>query len=208
MRRSFDNLARAYRWLERLSFGRALEAARFAHLSELAGARSVLVLGEGDGRFLERLLAQSAELSVDVVDKSAGMLAEARRRTRDDPRVSFHHADVRAFEPTRRYDAIVTCFFLDCFEAPVLDSVVERLAAWLVPGGLWLYADFVHDPSRVSNRLWLWLLYAAFGALTDIESRRLDDPRQALERAQLQLRSSQRLSRGLLVSELWQKTSE
>jgi spermidine synthase len=45
-------------------FGLALEHARFDFLSHAAEARRVLILGEGDGRFLARLLRmQSAALA-------------------------------------------------------------------------------------------------------------------------------------------------
>ena len=55
-----DRIASGYRWLEYAAFGLALEQARFDFLSRAAGARRVLILGEGDGRFLARLLDESA----------------------------------------------------------------------------------------------------------------------------------------------------
>ena len=51
-----DPIASSYRWLEYAAFGLALENARFDFLSHAAAARRVLILGEGDGRFLARLL--------------------------------------------------------------------------------------------------------------------------------------------------------
>ena len=51
-----DPIASSYRWLEYAAFGLALEHARFDFLSHAAAARRVLILGEGDGRFLARLL--------------------------------------------------------------------------------------------------------------------------------------------------------
>ena len=57
MKSGFDRLARSYRTLELLAFGRDLERARFAWLPALADRKSILVLGEGDGRCLARLAA-------------------------------------------------------------------------------------------------------------------------------------------------------
>src|ERR1019366_5450931 len=51
-----DRIAGCYRWLEYAGFGRALEHRREAFLSEVAEARRVLVLGDGDGRALAALL--------------------------------------------------------------------------------------------------------------------------------------------------------
>ena len=47
-------LARWYRWIEYAAFGRVLERRRFAFLPHIASARHMLILGEGDGRTLER----------------------------------------------------------------------------------------------------------------------------------------------------------
>ena len=52
-----DAIAGYYRWIEYAAFGPTLEYARFDFLRYAANARRVLILGEGDGRFLERLLA-------------------------------------------------------------------------------------------------------------------------------------------------------
>ena len=54
-----DRIARSYRWLEYAAFGVALERARFDFLRCAAEARRVLILGEGDGRFLARRVPRS-----------------------------------------------------------------------------------------------------------------------------------------------------
>ena len=73
---NFDPIARPYRWLEYLSFGRELERRRFRYLPEVKSARRALVLGDGDGRFLAALVRQGGEVSVDYVDLSARMLED------------------------------------------------------------------------------------------------------------------------------------
>ncbi len=88
----FDRLARAYRWLEYLSFGHALERCRFAQLGAPSGPadpalpaaryRHALVLGDGDGRFTARLLAGNREIMVVAVDSSPAMLALLAARVR------------------------------------------------------------------------------------------------------------------------------
>ncbi len=56
-------------------------------------ARRALVLGDGDGRFLRRLLDASPELHADYVDRSQKMLEITQRRVGND-RVKFHCSDV------------------------------------------------------------------------------------------------------------------
>lgn len=50
---SFDGLAPWYFLLEKLSFGNQLQKCRLSQLEELKDATSVLILGDGNGRFLE-----------------------------------------------------------------------------------------------------------------------------------------------------------
>ena len=92
-----DRLARWYRWLEYLGWGRGLERRREQFLPETSDARHVLMLGEGDGRFLAAFLRANPHAEVDYVDLSVGMLALAEKRAgaAATGRVRFHHADAR-----------------------------------------------------------------------------------------------------------------
>jgi ubiquinone/menaquinone biosynthesis C-methylase UbiE len=182
--RNFDRLAGIYRALEMLAFGRDLERTRFCLLPHLQDCRHILVLGEGDGRFLERLLALNPHAKIDCVDLSAGMLARAQRRLGEKAtRVNFMQADVttKDFTPPR-YDAVVTCFLLDCFDAAQTRRLIARIRAGLQPGAFWLWADFVlpeNGPARWRAQLWLAGLYAFFRWQTGLPTRALP-PSEAL----------------------------
>ena len=91
---SYDVLAPLYATLERLTFGRALQRARCAPLLAEVTPSTVLVLGDGDGRFLEQAVGAWPRASFVVVDQSAAMLTMAKQRAnRHD--VRFLQADVR-----------------------------------------------------------------------------------------------------------------
>ena len=79
---SFDRIAPAYRWLEYGCFGRALERCRTLQLGQIPGKASVLVLGDGDGRFTSALLARHEQCHVVALDASAAMLELLRARVR------------------------------------------------------------------------------------------------------------------------------
>ena len=97
-----DPIARWYRFFEYGAFGRALERRRFAFLAETANSKRVLMLGEGDGRFLEAFLQSNREATVDYVDASEQMLSLAKRRAGIHAgRVEFHHADALSWIPPR-----------------------------------------------------------------------------------------------------------
>src|SRR5271155_3486869 len=120
-RPAFDRIARPYRWLEYLSFGPLLERCRFYRLPQLADARRALVLGDGDGRFLARLLQANPHIEVDVVDLSQTMvqlLLGRVAKTGGLNRFSIYCVDARefvdfVFDGTYKdvtYDLVVTHF--------------------------------------------------------------------------------------------------
>ena len=112
-----DAIARSYEGLERLCFGRALERRRFAFLEQVKDSHHALLCGEGDGRFLGRLLRANPCVEVDFVDASPRMTLLAQRRTEGmgrsaAQRVRFHLKDIRDFvQRCANYDLIATHFF-------------------------------------------------------------------------------------------------
>jgi SAM-dependent methyltransferase len=78
---NFDRVAAAYGILERIAFGDALQRARTAFLDHTIGSSRVLVVGEGNGRFLAELLRiANPDTEIDCVDSSAEMMRLAQRR--------------------------------------------------------------------------------------------------------------------------------
>lgn len=186
--KNFDRLARSYRLLEYLAFGRDLERARFSLLPHLEECRRVLVLGEGDGRCLERLIAIAPDARIDCLDISPAMLARAEERLKDTHHhVVFRQADILTEElPSQHYDAVVTCFFLDCFTHDQAQFVVSRIAESLIPGALWLWSDFVLPPkglSRCRAKIWLSILYPFFRWQTGLQTSTLPPSEQLITTA-------------------------
>lgn len=197
-----DRIARAYRWIEYLVYGRELERRRFRYLADVAGARRALLLGDGDGRFLARFRAAS-QASVDCVDSSARMLELARARAGDGC-IRYFHADALtlALEGST-YDLIVAHFFLDCFNAPELELLIERVAASAQPGAFWLISEF-------RQPLWarplLATMYLFFRAAADLENNRLVDHRPLLRRRGFTLLREETSRAGFIASELWRSS--
>lgn len=195
-----DPIARWYRWLEYAGFGRALERRRFAFLKDVAGARRALVLGEGDGRFLVKLVEQNAGASIDYVDVSARMLDVARARAGE--RVNYILGDALEIPlPAKEYDLIVTHFFLDCFEERDAARLVERVAASAKDGARWVISEFYE--SGWWARVVIGGLYWFFGVTTGLRTRKLVDHRPLLRGAGFELEKAESSRAGLLVSEMW-----
>lgn len=199
-----DAIARHYQWMELVVFGRKLEKSRFHFLPELTNVRRALVLGDGDGRFLHRLLATSPRVEADYVDRSPKMLALARQRAGWE-RVEYHCMDALTDPlPPGHYDVVAAHFFFDCFEKCDLERVIRRLAE-AAPQARWLVSEFrVPDGwSAVPARALLGSMYRFFGIATKLKARRLVDHRPLMEATGLWLELEEKHCGGLLISELW-----
>jgi len=200
-----DPIARWYRWFEYLGFGRELERRREAFLPSVADARRILVLGDGDGRFLVKLVEQNQAASIDYVDVSSRMLAIARDRAGDS--VTYHLADARTIPlPAAQFDLIVTHFFLDCFKQPDAELLIARLARAAKDNARWLISEFRQPDGgwrAMWARAWLGSLYFFFRVTTGLTTSSLIDHHPLLERAGFRLTRHQSSRFNLLASELW-----
>jgi len=210
----FDRVAHTYRPMEYLSFGPMLERCRFFYLPSLARARHALIIGDGDGRFLARLLAANRGLHADAIDASPAMLrllASRAARIGAGDRVTIFRADARTFAPpagSPHYDLVVTHFFLDCLTPAEAASLVGGLRPFLVPNALWLVSEFQISADS-SIQAWLTrgivsFLYAAFRLLTGLRVRQIPPWQEFLTQAGFTRTASRTWLGGLLVSELWQ----
>ncbi len=208
-----DPIARWYRWLEYGAFGRALERRREAFIDEIAGARRVLILGEGDGRFLAKLIencgkmiencgvSSSRRFSIDYVDLSLRMLDLARIRAGTDCVAYLHGNALTIPLPAVEYDLVVTHFFLDCLTENDAAKLIARVAASLQPGARWLISEF-REPAPWARAM-VATLYFFFRITTGLRVRRLVDHRPVLAAHGFTLLREETARLGLLASELW-----
>ena len=199
-----DPIARWYRWLEYLGFGGELQRRRIAFLDDIAGARRALMLGEGDGRVLVRLvdaMRRTPGASIDYVDLSLKMLELARGRAGTQC-VVYHHADALSLPlPEGEYDLVCTHFFLDCLNEQDAARLVDRVAGAMKPQARWVVSEFRRQTwwARAVVRSLYWF----FLVTTGLKTTRLVDHHPLLERAGFRLERVETARLGLLVSELW-----
>ncbi len=206
----FNRLARAYRWMEALSFGPWLWGCRCTWLDSISetGPQRALVLGDGDGRFTARLLRTCRSIRVDAVDASSAMLQALLKRTGNDAaRIRIFLADAREFSPpSPPYDLIVTHFFLDCLTTAEVQALAETASRAAAPDAQWLVSDFavpLNWYGRLIAKPLVSLLYFAFAHLTGLAPRTLPDHRSALSQSGFTLLKQRAHLGGLLTSELW-----
>jgi ubiquinone/menaquinone biosynthesis C-methylase UbiE len=214
--RNCDLIAPWYESLEHYCFGDALEERRFAFLEAFARARRALLCGEGDGRFLSRLLCANPGVEVNSVDASTNMVRIATRRlhrldTDARRRTALHCADVAAFVPDEGpFDLIATHFFLDCFSTEQADELVQRVAEFAAPQALWVISEF-NRPKEGLPRIWtraaIRLLREFFGMAAGLRTMALPDYRPALAYAGFELQRQEESRGGLFISELWSRAA-
>jgi len=203
-------IARAYRWIEYAAFGPALERSRFLYLDHLHNARRVLVLGEGDGRMMERMLVAAPDATFDIVELSAAMIARARERVGESSRVRFICGDAREFDITPGYDAVVACFFFDCLGEGDARKLIHRIAG-AMNHGVWLISEFaVPDAGwrRCHARMWIDTMYAFFRTSTGLQVRALPPLDKLFAECGLQRTAKTSARWGLIVSEVWQSPGQ
>jgi ubiquinone/menaquinone biosynthesis C-methylase UbiE len=208
-----DRLAPNYRWLEYLAFGRELEHARVDFLSYAADARRILIVGEGDGRFLARLVESNRHASIAVIEASAQMIDLARQRIplAERSRVEFHHIDaVNGPLPEGPFDLAVTHFFLDILDFHAAEAVILKVRALLTASASWLVSEF-QEPSGnlrlMHARLWLRTMYWFFSATTGLRVSKLPPYSDLLAGFGFVEVDYRERRLGLIRSQVWRKRS-
>jgi SAM-dependent methyltransferase len=208
---NFDPVARIYRYAEYLTLGPLLQRTRTHFLPQLTECRRVLALGDGDGRFLARLLQQNRGLQAVAVDTSAEMLTLLQTRCHkvmphDTNRLRIWYGSALHVTPAKDTDLITTHFFLDCLTQPELNTLAQTLAANTAPGTLWLLSDFAIPPTPLLKplaALYIRSLYLAFRILTGLRITHLPNPQSALTAAGFQRIARHDILYGLLYAEIW-----
>lgn len=211
----FNLVARPYALMERLVFGSALQRARCAYLEQIASHANVLLLGDGDGRFLEALLAVPGAKFERIVsvDASERMLALARQRVGDDPRVEWIGHSVEEFCPPADFhaDVVVAHFFFDCFTDQELDKIVPRIGRWTAEPAEMVVTEFAIPPGgrirRMLARLLIWKMVLFFRVTAGISARKLADFHPRLEASGWGLQARNTFRVGLIEAQVWLRSS-
>lgn len=212
-RPGFDRVATLYPLLENIAYAKRLKPGREHHLSALRDCRHVLLLGEGNGRFLARLLERNPQANATVVELSPRMIHCARQALGSaQSRVRWHAGSaLDAPLPAHAFDAVVTHYFFDLFPPAQQWQILRNTLPALRTGGLWQDTEFITGGGNAlascRNRAQLTLSYRFLGLLCDFPARALHCPAPLFRQAGLALRDETVLC-GQTAARLWQKTTE
>lgn len=178
-------------------------------MDHLADSQRVLTIGEGDGRFVAELVRRFPHIEVDCLEGSSAMIARARARLPSAAKVNFYHVDALNWEyPVEIYDAVVTCFFLDCFSDKTLREWLPRAINCSKPAGKWMVAEFregVGGMERLRSRFWLRVMYRFFNWTTGLEAKQLPDWQGLFDELGYGCFEKPGTSNAMIYSSVWQR---
>jgi SAM-dependent methyltransferase len=209
----YSRIASTYEWLERATFGKKLQCARTAYLDRLVNSlpttANVLIIGDGDGRFLEALLARFPTLSIDYVEPSPAMMALAKKRVACDARVHWINKTIQEWcsnnpsvPDSKQYDLIVTHFVLDSIHPCELTQLTQNVRTRMAPDGRWLLADFDSTVSTLASYI-VAGMYVFFYFIAGVRWQKLKKFNPLFESQQLHLHDQKEWMGRLIYSQLW-----
>jgi len=202
---NFDFIAKGYEKMEKLVFGSHLQKTRLSLLPEvvqrLKPASSIVLIGDGDGRFFEELVKLQPDASYTYLEKSKRMLSLAQARI--DSEVEWLHGGIELIEG-REFDLIVTHFVLDCYSGEEVKNLITSVTKQVKPEGLWLISDFDGDAGWWARGL-IFVMYQFFKRVARVYPQRLKSFDIYLELNHWQKVMERRMLKGLSYSQLWQQ---
>lgn len=206
---SFDQIAHFYNIGENVFFGNQLNLARTVFIDDLINSRSVLLLGEGKGNFLQELLAVNMNCSVTIVDSSARMIRYQKSKVSkaNYDRVNFNCVTIETFSTNQKFDLICSFFFWDCFTVQQINQLVPSCSTLLLTKGLWINCDFI-DLMNFRNYIPYFkirLLYLFFHLTTGIRAWRVEPFRNFAEENGLLSLKIDETKKNFIYTELYQK---
>lgn len=207
MPNNYNGIAKFYDVLSRIVFGRSIIKAQQYLIQLISENNKVLIVGGGTGWILEEISKlHKKNITIVYVEKSAAMIALAKKRNYKNISLTFIEAAIESCNLTKQFDVILTAFFFDNFKNDKILFVFKKLDAALKQNGIWLYADFVNDKSN--KKLWqqflLKTMYLFFRLTTNIETEQLIDMRSCFEKKYQQF-FSKRFYRNFIQAIVYKK---
>ncbi|MEP6466928.1 MAG: class I SAM-dependent methyltransferase [Parafilimonas sp.] len=185
MANNYNAIASFYDVISRLVYKNAIVQAQIFLIQLIDDNNKVLIVGGGTGWILEEISKLNKQnISIVYVEKSAAMIALAKKRNYKNINVHFIEKGIEDYAVLDQFNIIITPFLFDNFLKQKIDVVFKKLSQLLKQNGVWLYADFVND--KTNKKLWQQLLlktmYIFFRITTNIETQELINMRPYFEK--------------------------
>jgi tRNA (cmo5U34)-methyltransferase len=199
---NFDRIAPFYDNLVKLVFGRSMHRAQTWFLKDIAQGSHVLILGGGTGWLLAELMALNPHCKVVYIDASLKMVQLAKKRMAGSNDIVFIHGTERSIPPDFTFDAIITHFYLDLFNAESCARIVKVIRASCHRTTLWLVCDFMKETWWQS--VMLSVMYWFFKIVSNLNIKELPDWKQTIKENGFREISAKDFLRGFISSATFQ----
>lgn len=195
--KGFDLLAPVYDALARAIIGKGIVESQKYFLNKVPAEGNVLILGGGTGWLLPLLTKGRPHLQIDYIELSEKMLRKARTHEGKIQFIQGTQQDI----PAKKYDLIITNFYLDLFPDSKLEDIVLKIKASMADRAQWIATDFVN--TKPSYRIMLWMMYRFFRLVAGIEAKQLPAWTAILDKAGAQVESEKLFSNGFIKTVLF-----
>ncbi len=113
------------------------------------------------------------DIEIDFMETSKKMIGIAQKRTLP-MQVNFICEDIRYYQTEKKYDAVLSFFFLDLFYTTESKNVTIKLMSFMPKNGLWLLADF-QKSKKLTNKWMLTTMYLFFRIVSKVQVMQLPD---------------------------------
>ena len=208
---SFDRVANYYAWMEKIVFGNDLEKIRNVHLKLIDDAESILLLGDGDGRFLKKISETGADGLIVSLDSSSKMIELSRKRLQNtDLEVQYFCQNIKNFEKSESFkpDLIFAHFFLDCFTEDEVILIIDLLSQWSTKTTKIVVSDFfitkTNSISGTYQKLLTQTMISFFRVFCGISANKLPNIPKIMNSKGWNCISHKSLRNGFINSWVWQ----
>lgn len=207
---NFDFIARHYNWIEKIIFRSDLEKFRCMNIELIKDAKSILLLGDGDGRFLEQVSKIGTEAKIVSVDSSAKMINLSQIKVKPSHlNVEFYCSKIENFKPSKSFnpDLIIAHFFLDCFTHDEALLILDRISQWASVDAKFIISDFSITKNmsfhRVYQKTLTSIMISFFCLFCGISARILPNIPKIMTSSGWNCLSQKRSKHGFINSWIW-----
>lgn len=176
---NFDFIAPFYDFLARLVFGDLLLKSQSTYFLRIPSkGATILILGGGSGKILEKLSESIQTANICYVEASQKMLNMALKSTvAERLTIEWIHGTEKDLPKGRKFDFVITPFVLDVFPNEKLGVAMDKLSQHMQENGIWLFTDF-----NVPDTKWKFLsagliriMYKFFRLVAGLKTQKLPD---------------------------------
>jgi ubiquinone/menaquinone biosynthesis C-methylase UbiE len=166
---NFNRVAGVYNILKKIVFGNQLDEATQFFLNQIPENSTILLIGGGDGRLLQKIASTN---QIVYVEQSSAMIRKAKK-TANSSQITFVTADILNWESDQRFNVIITPFVLDCFSESQLHLIFEKIDLKFENDGIWIQTDF-YPKNKWQNSL-VKVMYYFFSISAQLRNQELPD---------------------------------